>query len=43
MLPDGTIRGSYSLIGAFRYLEKNGKPLTKTMREQKALLLVVGP
>ena len=39
MLPDGSLKGAYSLIGAFRYLENQGKPLTKTMRKQKALLI----
>ena len=39
MLPDGSLKGAYSLIGAFQYLENKGKSLTKTMRKQKALLV----
>ena len=39
MLPDGTIRGMFSLIRAFDYLENKGRRLTKTMRAQKATLV----
>lgn len=39
MLPDGTIKGAFSVIGVFRYLERKGRRLNRTMRKQKQALL----
>lgn len=39
MYPDGSIRGAYSLIALFAYVERQGKRLSRTMRKQKAQLL----
>ena len=38
-LPDGRIRGAYSYIGAFQYLENRGIKLNKTMLKQKRKLI----
>jgi len=39
MLPDGKIQGGYSMIGAFQYLENNGKKLSKNMLKQREQLV----
>ena len=39
MSPDGSIRGAYSLVALFEYWERQGKPLTLRMKEQRAQLL----
>jgi len=39
MYPDGRIEGAYSLLALFAHWEKQGKRLTKTMRQQKAQLI----
>ncbi len=39
LLPDGRIKGAYSYIGAFQYLENRGVKLNKTMRKQKSQLI----
>jgi uncharacterized protein YegJ (DUF2314 family) len=37
MLPDGRIRGAYSSMAAFRYLERKNIRLNRTMRKQRML------
>ena len=39
MRKDGRIRGAYSLIGAFCYLERKGVRLNRAMRKQRAQLI----
>ena len=39
MAPDGAITGGYSMIGAFRYLDRKGVPMNRTMRRQRAQLV----
>ena len=39
MLPDGTVKGGFSIIAGFRYLENKGRKLNKTMRKQKQALI----
>ncbi|MCL4692470.1 MAG: hypothetical protein KJ060_08160, partial [Candidatus Hydrogenedentes bacterium] len=36
---DGRVSGSYSTIASFRYLERTGVRLNRTMRNQKARLI----
>ena len=38
-MPDGRIRGAYSLIALFRYHERKGVKLTPLMKDQKAQLI----
>ena len=39
MLPNGKIKGAYSTIGAFRYLENRGRKLSREMQKQKSELV----
>ena len=39
VLPDGTVKGGFSIIAAIRRLEKNGQKLNKTVRKQKQALI----
>ncbi len=39
MRPDGRIEGAYSLRALFEHVERNGLPLNRTMRRQRAQLL----
>jgi uncharacterized protein YegJ (DUF2314 family) len=39
MLPDGRIKGAYSYIGAFRYLENRGVRFNRTMVRQRSQLI----
>jgi uncharacterized protein YegJ (DUF2314 family) len=39
MLPDGRIRGAYSSMAAFRYLERKNIRLNRTMRKQRMQLM----
>lgn len=43
VLPDGTIKGAYSLIGAFRFLENRGRKLSRKMLKQKSHLVDAEP
>ena len=39
VLPNGKIKGGYSTIGAFRYLENRGRRLSRKMQKQKSELV----
>jgi len=39
MLPNGRIKGAYSFVGAFRYLQSKRQRLNRTLRKQRAQLI----
>jgi uncharacterized protein YegJ (DUF2314 family) len=43
MLPDGRIKGAYSLIALFQHHESKGKRLSRKMRKQRAQLIDAEP